>query len=83
VISLFVCWVDYGKQVLHPAADSININRDIWSMYYNDLLPKIVAPGDDGNYGSASVCDVLCLQVFHYIQILLVYYSGYVHHKRM
>ncbi|CAM6019008.1 unnamed protein product [Sphagnum balticum] len=49
-------------KVLHPAADSININRDIWSMYYNDLLPKIVAPGDDGNYGSASVCDVLCLQ---------------------
>jgi chorismate mutase len=70
-------------KVLHPAADSININKDIWSMYYNDLLPKIVAPGDDGNYGSASVCDVLCLQVFHYTQILLVCYSGYVHHKRM
>lgn len=50
-------------KVLHPAADNININKEIWSMYLEDLLPKLTTPEDDGNYGSASVCDVLCLQV--------------------
>jgi chorismate mutase len=50
-------------QVLHPVADSININKEVWNMYLEDLLPKITSPEDDGNYGSASVCDVLCLQV--------------------
>jgi chorismate mutase len=51
-----------NPKVLHPAADNININKEIWSMYLEDLLPKLTTPEDDGNYGSASVCDVLCLQ---------------------
>ncbi|XP_024372293.1 chorismate mutase 1, chloroplastic [Physcomitrium patens] len=50
------------SRVLHPAAEKININKSIWSMYLQDLLPKLTVPDDDGNYGSASVCDVLCLQ---------------------
>ncbi|KAJ7527827.1 hypothetical protein O6H91_16G073300 [Diphasiastrum complanatum] len=49
-------------EVLHPAAKSININSLIWKMYFEDLLPALVAEGDDGNYGSTAVCDVLCLQ---------------------
>ncbi|XP_024393243.1 chorismate mutase 1, chloroplastic isoform X1 [Physcomitrium patens] len=50
------------SKVLHPVAENININKAIWNMYLEDLLPKLTAPEDDGNYGSASMCDVLCLQ---------------------
>eukprot|EP00897_Mesotaenium_endlicherianum_P006753 jgi/Mesen1/6105/ME000310S05195 len=49
-------------RVLHPAADDININPIIWNMYFEDLLPAIVAKGDDFNYGSTATMDVLCLQ---------------------
>lgn len=31
-------------------------------MYYDDLLPRFAANGDDGNYGSTAVCDSMCLQ---------------------
>ncbi|XP_043724121.1 chorismate mutase 1, chloroplastic [Telopea speciosissima] len=49
-------------QVLHPIADSININKKIWEMYFSDLLPRLVKKGDDGNCGSTAVCDTICLQ---------------------
>ncbi|XP_027362359.1 chorismate mutase 3, chloroplastic [Abrus precatorius] len=49
-------------QVLHHCADSININNKIWNVYFKDLLPRLVKAGDDGNCGSAAVCDTLCLQ---------------------
>ncbi|KAL5150008.1 Chorismate mutase 1, chloroplastic [Glycine soja] len=49
-------------QVLHPIADSININEKVWSLYFRVLIPQIVKQGDDGNSGSSAVCDVLCLQ---------------------
>lgn len=49
-------------QVLHPCADSININNIVWNMYFRDLLPRLVKAGDDGNCGSAAVCDAVCLQ---------------------
>ncbi|KAJ1389817.1 Chorismate mutase, AroQ class, eukaryotic type [Sesbania bispinosa] len=51
-------------QVLHHCADSININNEIWNMYFMNLLPRLVKAGDDGNCGSAAVCDTLCLQAF-------------------
>lgn len=53
--------LQYPK-VLHPGSDLININEQIWSMYFRDLLPRLVKEGDDGNYGSAAVCDTICLQ---------------------
>ncbi|XP_027187433.1 chorismate mutase 3, chloroplastic isoform X2 [Cicer arietinum] len=49
-------------QVLHHCGNSININKKIWNMYFKDLLPRLVKEGDDGNCGSAAVCDTLCLQ---------------------
>ncbi|CAH9088821.1 unnamed protein product [Cuscuta epithymum] len=49
-------------QVLHPAANSININNKIWDMYFKNILPRLVKKGDDGNCGSTAVCDTLCLQ---------------------
>lgn len=49
-------------QVLHRCADTININNKIWNMYFVNLLPRLVKAGDDGNCGSAAVCDTLCLQ---------------------
>ncbi|XP_059643556.1 chorismate mutase 1, chloroplastic-like isoform X1 [Cornus florida] len=49
--------------VLHPiAADSINFNNTIWNMYFRDIIPRLVEDGDDGNSGSAAVCDTICLQ---------------------
>ncbi|KAJ6368182.1 hypothetical protein OIU78_000710 [Salix suchowensis] len=50
-------------QVLHPIADSININKTVWDMYFRDLLPKLVKEGEDSNSGSTAVCDTICLQV--------------------
>lgn len=50
-------------QVLHPAAESININGQIWDMYFKNLLPRLVKAGHDGNCGSAANCDTICLQV--------------------
>ncbi|KAM1015420.1 hypothetical protein COP1_045290 [Malus domestica] len=49
-------------QVLHPIANSININRKVWEMYFRDIIPRLVKEGDDGNYGSTAVCDTMCLQ---------------------
>ncbi|KAI4389266.1 hypothetical protein MLD38_001506 [Melastoma candidum] len=49
-------------QVLHPFANSININAKVWQMYFRDLLPRLVKEGDDGNYGSTAMCDTICLQ---------------------
>ncbi|CAK8533458.1 unnamed protein product [Lathyrus sativus] len=49
-------------QVLHPIAESININGNVWSVYFRNLIPQLVKEGDDGNYGSSAVCDVMCLQ---------------------
>lgn len=31
-------------------------------LYLDELLPGITATGDDNNYGSAAMADVLCLQ---------------------
>ncbi|CAK7322985.1 unnamed protein product [Dovyalis caffra] len=49
-------------QVLHPVADSININKTVWDMYFRGLVPRLVKEGDDGNSGSTAVCDTICLQ---------------------
>ncbi|XP_062206967.1 chorismate mutase 1, chloroplastic-like [Phragmites australis] len=48
--------------VLHPIADSININKEIWKMYFDELLPRLVKEGSDGNSGSSALCDTICLQ---------------------
>jgi chorismate mutase len=48
--------------VLHPAAGSININKIIWEMYFDNLLPRFAKEGSDGNCGSSAVCDTMCLQ---------------------
>ncbi|XP_073525333.1 uncharacterized protein [Phyllobates terribilis] len=53
--------LQYPK-VLHSIADSININKKIWAMYFKDLLPRLAKAGNDGNFGSAAVCDTICLQ---------------------
>jgi chorismate mutase len=50
-------------QVLHPVANSININVKVWDMYFRNLLPRLAKEGDDGNYGQSAVCDTICLQV--------------------
>lgn len=61
------------KQVLHPIANSININNKVWEMYFRDIIPRLVKEGDDGNNGSTAVCDTMCLQVFP----LILYYSTF------
>lgn len=61
-------------QVLHSAADTININVRVWNLYFRNLLPGLVKKGDDGNYGSTATCDTLCLQVrTYFFQIVPVY----------
>ncbi|XP_006289852.2 chorismate mutase 2 [Capsella rubella] len=47
---------------LHPKALSVNINKQIWDVYFKELLPLFVKPGDDGNYPSTAASDLACLQ---------------------
>ena len=49
-------------RVLAPAAAGVNVNPAIVAAYVEHLLPRIAPPGDDGNYGSAAVHDVMILQ---------------------
>ncbi|KAK7266483.1 hypothetical protein RIF29_19127 [Crotalaria pallida] len=53
--------LQYPK-VLHPIANSININDKVWNVYFRVLIPQLVKEGDDGNCGSTAVCDTICLQ---------------------
>lgn len=39
------------------------MNQSILKLYLEHLLPEITSPGDDGNYGSAAMYDVMILQV--------------------
>eukprot|EP00200_Dunaliella_tertiolecta_P004138 CAMPEP_0202338072 /NCGR_PEP_ID=MMETSP1126-20121109/496_1 /ASSEMBLY_ACC=CAM_ASM_000457 /TAXON_ID=3047 /ORGANISM="Dunaliella tertiolecta, Strain CCMP1320" /LENGTH=284 /DNA_ID=CAMNT_0048928381 /DNA_START=331 /DNA_END=1185 /DNA_ORIENTATION=- len=48
--------------ILAPCAEQININDKVMHVYLSEVLPGITTPGDDSNYGSAGVLDVLCLQ---------------------
>ncbi|KAE8807917.1 chorismate mutase 1 [Hordeum vulgare] len=61
--------------VLHPIADSININKEIWKMYFDEVIPRLVKEGSDGNSGSSALvtrpacsenkpCHYHCLQDF-------------------
>ncbi|RRT35869.1 hypothetical protein B296_00055975 [Ensete ventricosum] len=52
---------EYPK-VLHPVANSININKKIWEMYFCNLLPRLVKEGSDRHCGSSAVRDTICLQ---------------------
>ncbi|CAI9094594.1 OLC1v1030357C1 [Oldenlandia corymbosa var. corymbosa] len=49
-------------QILHSAAASININKAIWDIYINKVLPLIASEGRDDNYTSIAGCDLQCLQ---------------------
>ena len=49
-------------QVLAPGSKAINVNDHIMDLYLQRLLPGITEPGDDNNYGSSAMGDVLCLQ---------------------
>ena len=51
-----------SSQVLAPCAEAINLNNLIMDLYLQELVPGITEPGDDNNYGSAAMQDVLCLQ---------------------
>lgn len=49
-------------EVLWPPAAGVNVNEKIMDMYIGHLLPEIALPGDDKNYGSAAMYDVMILQ---------------------
>lgn len=38
------------------------MNGRVMDLYVAHLLPNITAPGDDNNYGSSAMYDVLALQ---------------------
>lgn len=41
---------------------NININNKILDIYINKIIPMISKKGDDGNYGSSTVCDIYSLE---------------------
>ncbi|KAG8077048.1 hypothetical protein GUJ93_ZPchr0006g42336 [Zizania palustris] len=36
--------------------------KQIWDVYFDDLLPRLVSKGSDGNCGSSACCDTIILQ---------------------
>jgi chorismate mutase len=48
---------------LHPAAAQININERVRQVYEQDIVPAFCRAGDDSQWGSSAVCDVILLQV--------------------
>ncbi|KOS14541.1 chorismate mutase [Malassezia pachydermatis] len=51
--------LDY-PQVLHP--HHVNVSKEILDFYVNDTVPRVTSmhgdKSDDGNYGSAAMCDI-------------------------
>jgi len=54
--------IEYPGVLHEGAARAVNINGRVMDMYVNELLPGISGEGDDANYGSAAMHDVLLLQ---------------------
>lgn len=59
--SLVLPPIEYAE-VLVPWSKTINLNNCIMDLYLQELMPGITEPGNDNNYGSAAMQDVLCLQ---------------------
>lgn len=49
--------------MLAPFSKEVNLNNRVMDLYVAHLLPNITALGDDNNYGSSAMYDVLALQV--------------------
>ena len=47
-------------QVLVP--NDISINPEIYTLYTDQLIPTFTEDGDDNNYGSAAMYDIIILQ---------------------
>lgn len=75
-------FTDLPKPMLPPLHEdnslikpnSINVNNEIRRIYERETVPHLCKPGDDGQYGSSSVCDVTCLQAIstrvHFAQLV-------------
>ncbi|KAI4316401.1 hypothetical protein L6164_024384 [Bauhinia variegata] len=50
------------SKILHPKAALVNINKSIWKMYFDELLPLFATSGDNGNYAQTAASDLLLLQ---------------------
>lgn len=54
--------------------NNINVNNEIRHFYEKETIPLLCSQGDDGQYGSSSVCDVTCLQAIstrvHFAQLV-------------
>jgi chorismate mutase len=50
----------YSENPLLP--NTVNINPRLRTVYEEEIIPTICRPGDDRQYGSSSLCDVISLQ---------------------
>ncbi|XP_059280306.1 LOW QUALITY PROTEIN: chorismate mutase 2 [Lycium ferocissimum] len=48
--------------VLHPAAESVNVNEKILDVYINKMLPLFCKEADEGNFATTAACDIQLLQ---------------------
>lgn len=48
--------------VLHPAAQSVNVNGKILDIYTNQILPLFCIEGDGSNFATTAACDIQLLQ---------------------
>lgn len=52
--------LSWQENPLNP--NSINHNAEIRDIYEKQIIPAVCTEGDDSQYGSSAVCDVICLQ---------------------
>ena len=52
--------LSFAPMLLGPARQ--NFNDALYAAYVGRVVPSICAPGDDGQHGSAALCDITALQ---------------------
>ncbi|XP_014499344.1 chorismate mutase 2 [Vigna radiata var. radiata] len=50
------------SEFLQGAGASININKEIWEVYFHELIPMFIKCGDDGNHAQSVLADLTLLQ---------------------
>ncbi|KAJ8759161.1 hypothetical protein K2173_004168 [Erythroxylum novogranatense] len=53
----------FSDDLPEPLLPSLQYPQKVWDMNFRELIPRLVKEGNDGNCGSAAVCDKICLQI--------------------
>ncbi|QCD90361.1 chorismate mutase [Vigna unguiculata] len=75
-------WISIFYHVLHDYAHSININNEIWSMYFNEIVPELVKAGNNDECGSIAVCTLFAYSMYYNTSAPLQALSKTIHYGK-